>query len=130
MSIRYPPSRAAARLGFGLLDVLLALVVVLVGSVAMARLGLATADAVALGRRWTAMAAAAESELVRLEREFRIGRPGCAPPSSGSRVTADGVGLTWSVGGDSLTARVVLEVRAKTSRRSLFDSVATTLSCR
>lgn len=124
----FPPGRN--RLGFGLLDVLLALVVLLAGSLAMLRLGVTTTQAVALGRRWTAMAAAAENELVRLERDFRRTRPACVPPASGSRFTADGIALAWSVRGDSLVALVSLDVRAMTSRRILVDSVSTALSCR
>lgn len=118
------------RRGFSLLEVMIALSVLALGTVVMLQLALGTTRSVSIGRRWTAMAWAADNELVRLERDFRAARPGCLPPPGGSRYTADGVGLDWSVAGDSVRIRVVVAARAVSRGRVLADSVATTLSCR
>ena len=113
-----------------LFDVMLALAMLSTGALALAGVTTGLTRAVALGHRWAVMAEAAEAELVRLEREYRTARPLCVLPAPGSRFTPDGVSLGWRVSGDSVTARVGLEVRAMASRRIVADSITTTLSCR
>jgi prepilin-type N-terminal cleavage/methylation domain-containing protein len=116
--------------GFSLVEVMIAVVLLgLVTAVAVRAIAGAT-EGVAIGRRLTAMAWAAESEMVRLEREYRRGSPACGVPVSGSRVTPDGIGLDWTVTGDSVRVRIAIEVRAAAARRSLRDSLTTTIRCR
>jgi prepilin-type N-terminal cleavage/methylation domain-containing protein len=118
------------RSGFTLYEVMVAVVVLAIGSVVLWRLAVATSSAVALGRRWTAMAWAADTEVARLERIYRVARPACVPPPSGTRLTPDGIGLDWRVAGDSGQIRIVVSARARSSGRSLEDSVVTAVSCR
>jgi prepilin-type N-terminal cleavage/methylation domain-containing protein len=118
------------RRGFTLLEVMIALVVLLLATEIVVKAALETSRAVSLGRRWQAMASAAQSELVRLEQDYRRGRPGCVPPPSGARYTPAGVGLDWAISGDSTTVAVTLEARAAAAGRPLIDTISTTLSCR
>ncbi|MDX2061404.1 MAG: prepilin-type N-terminal cleavage/methylation domain-containing protein [Gemmatimonadales bacterium] len=116
--------------GFSLLEALVAVSLLALSVVVALRFTVATTHGVAVGRRWTAMAEAVESEVVRLERDFRAGRPGCVPPAPGSRLTADAVALDWAVAGDSVLIQLVVTARAAAAGRTLADSVATSVSCR
>ena len=118
------------RRGFTLVEVMAGVALLALGTILVLEFALSTSRGVALGRRWSAMAWAADDELVRLERDYRAGRPGCRPPPGGSRVTPDGVALDWTVAGDSIRIRVTMTTRAAAARRPLADSVLTTLSCR
>lgn len=115
--------------GFTLLNVMIALVVFALGASAAIHLFATSTEAVSLGRRWTSMAAAASRELVRLERTYRALAPGCLPPPSGTALSADGVGLTWTASGDSTGVTVAMEVRAASSRRALVDTVVAGFLC-
>lgn len=116
--------------GFALLDVMIAVVVFVIGATAVIRLFLGATEAVGQGRRWTAMAVAASREIVRLERVYRSPAPGCLVPPPGSALTVDGVGLTWTTTGDSISANVTLEVRAASARQVLVDTIVAGLLCR
>ena len=116
--------------GFTLLEVMFALIVLTVGLSLLARVTMTTTHATALGRRWTAMAAAAERELVRLEREYRGLAPNCVAPLAASRTTPDGVGLDWRVRLDSAAVAITLEVRARAAGRVLIDTIVTGFPCR
>ena len=89
-----------------------------------------TSQAAALGHRWTVMAIAAERELIRLERDYRLAAPNCVPPPSASRTTPDGVGLDWTVRRDSAHIDVTLEVRGLAAHRLLADTIETGFPCR
>jgi Tfp pilus assembly protein PilV len=116
--------------GITLLEVTIALVTLTLGFTALLRIWIAFADQVGAGRRWTLMAAAASSEMERLERSYRAAAPACVVPASGSGYTPDGVGLDWRTA-DSLGQLVVrLEVRAAAGRRTLLDSLTGVVSCR
>lgn len=121
---------ATNRSGFTLLEVMFALVVLTLGLSLLARVTLVTSQATARGRRWTVMAAAAERELIRLERDYRLAAPNCVPPPSASRTTPEGVGLDWSVRPDSVHIEVVLEVRGLAAGRALMDTIVTGFPCR
>jgi len=121
---------AAHRSGFTLLEVLFALVVLTLGLALLARVTIATSEAAALGHRWTVMATAAERELIRLEREYRLAAPSCVPPLSASRTTPDGVGLDWLIQPDSAHVEVILEVRGLAAGRVLMDTIMTGFPCR
>ncbi len=118
------------RSGFSLLEVLVAVSMLALSAVVIFRFAIATTTAVAVGRRWSAMAWAIDGEVARLAREYRAGRPGCVPPPGGTRYTADAVGLDWRVRGDAILIRLVVSARAGAAGRSLVDSVVTAVSCR
>lgn len=120
---------ATTKRGFTLFEVLIALVVLSLGAGAVFRVILASTAAVDTGRRWTAMAIAAASELARLERVYRNGAPRCAPPPAGSLLGPDGVGLSWTVAGDSVVATITMEARATSARRPLADTIVTGVVC-
>jgi Tfp pilus assembly protein PilV len=120
---------AVRRRGFVLLDIMIAIIVFAIGVSAVVRLFLGATEAVSQGRRWTAMAAAASREIVRLERAYRSLAPGCQVPAPGTAFTIDGVGLTWTAAGDSVGATLSLEVRAASARRILVDTVVSGLVC-
>ena len=121
---------ATNRSGFTLLEVLMALVVLTLGLSLLARVTIATSRAAALGRRWTVMAAAADQELIRLEREYRLGAPICVPPPSASRTTPEGVGLDWVVRPTGSHLEVILEVRGLAAGRALIDTIVAGFPCR
>jgi len=121
-----PKSRA----GFSLLEVMTAVVMLAIASIVALKASVETGHAVAIGRRWTAMARAVDTELARLERGYRMARPNCLVPGSGSGYTPEGVGLVWSVRGDSTLIELSIEARARAAGRVLVDSVRTRVSCR
>ncbi len=121
---------AINRSGFTLLEVMFSLVVLTLGLSLLARVTIVTSRAAALGRRWTVMATAAERELIRLERDYRLAAPNCLPPPSASRTTPEGVGLDWLVRPDSAHVEVVLEVRGMAAGRALLDTIVTGFPCR
>ncbi len=116
--------------GFTLLEVLFALVVLTVGLCLLARVTMITTQAAALGRRWTLMATAAERELIRLERDYRLLAPNCVAPMAGGRTTPEGVGLDWLIRADSVALKVTLEVRGLAAGRVLVDTIVTGFPCR
>jgi prepilin-type N-terminal cleavage/methylation domain-containing protein len=116
--------------GFSLVEVMVAIVTLSIALMALLKLWLFVAQSVGTGRRWTAMAAAAATEIARLEASYRALAPSCAVPPSGSRYTPDGVGLTWVTSNAAGQLAVVLEVRAAVSRRVLLDSIRTRAPCR
>lgn len=118
------------RAGFSLLEVMTAVAMLAIASIVALKASVQTGHAVAIGRRWTAMARAVDAEVVRLERAYRMARPNCVTPPSGSDYTPDGVGLAWSVRGDSTLIELTIEARARAAGRVLIDTARTTLSCR
>jgi len=116
--------------GFTLPEVMLALVVLTIGFAAALRVWLGLTDAVATGRRWSAMSAAAGAEVARLERDYLAAAPACVPPAAGSRFAPGGIGLSWTVAPDSASVGITLEVRAALARRALVDTVVTAVACR
>lgn len=116
--------------GFSLFDVMVALVLLSLGISAVVQVFLASTTAVGVGRRWTAMAVAANRELGRLERNYRASAPGCLVPAPGTTLGLDGVTVSWTAVGDSVGATVTLEARAASARRSLVDTVVAGLLCR
>ncbi|MGE0442168.1 MAG: prepilin-type N-terminal cleavage/methylation domain-containing protein [Gemmatimonadales bacterium] len=129
-STRREVHRAPSLRGFTLLEVLAALVMLaLLGSLVV-RLTMANSRAVAAGRRWTAMATAADREAAALALRYRSTAPACLPPPAGSAYTAEGVGLAWRVAGDSARIELTVEARALSAGRPLVDSVRTAVTCR
>jgi Tfp pilus assembly protein PilV len=118
------------RSGQSVLEVLLAVVTLTIGFTALLRVWVAETDAVGVGHRWTAMTAAAASELAELEAAYRAAAPACALPASGSNYTPDGVGLTWSTVDSAGQLAIVLEVRGAGARKILIDTVTTLVPCR
>jgi len=118
------------RTGFTLSEVMIGVVVLTVGLAAAARVWHGLIHNVAMGRRWTAMTAAAAAELARLEREYLAAAPACVPPAAGSRFLPGGIGLTWTVAPGAASLGITLEVRAALARRALVDTVATAVACR
>jgi Tfp pilus assembly protein PilE len=116
--------------GFALLDLLIAVVLLLIGTTAVTQLFLGATEAVSQGRRWTAMAVATSREVARLERGYRTLAPGCLVPPAGTSLSTDGVGLRWTAAGDSIAAIVTIEVRAASARRVLVDTVVAGFFCR
>ncbi|MHB1329941.1 MAG: prepilin-type N-terminal cleavage/methylation domain-containing protein [Gemmatimonadales bacterium] len=119
-----------ARAGFTLLEVITAVAMLAIASIVALKASVQTSHAVAVGRRWTAMAHAVDAELGRIERAYRIGRPNCLVPAPGSDYTPDGVGLAWSVRGDSVLVELIIEARARAGGRVLIDTARASLSCR
>ena len=115
--------------GFSLIEVMIAVLLLAMAVTGFVRAALVGTGAVAAGRRWTAMAAAADSEVGRLARDYRAASPACVVPPPGSRVTADGVGVDWTISGDSIRAAVLVEARALTARRALIDTITTVVRC-
>lgn len=121
----HTPSR-----GFSLIEVLVATVLLAMAVAGFARAVVVGTGAVSIGRRWTAMAVAADSEVGRLARDYRAGTPLCAVPPPGSRVTPDGVGIDWAAIGDSVRMLIAVEARARAAGRVLLDSIETVIRCR
>jgi len=120
----------AKRDGFTLPEVMIALVVLAIGLAAALRVWLGLTHNVAIGRRWTAMSAAAAAELARLERDYLAAAPACVPPAAGSRFLPGGIGLNWTVAPAAASLGITLEVRAALARRALVDTVVTAVACR
>jgi Tfp pilus assembly protein PilV len=118
------------RSGQSVLEVLLAVVTLTIGFTALLRFWIAEANAVGIGRRWTAMTAAAATELAELETSYRAAAPSCALPAPGTRYTPDGIGLTWTTADSAGQLVVRLEVRAILARRTLADTVESLIPCR
>src|SRR4051812_35366788 len=118
------------RSGQSVLEVLLAVVTLTIGFTSLLRIWTAETDAVGVGRRWTAMTAAAATELALLETAYRAAAPACVRPASGSNYTPDGVGLTWATIDSAGQLAIVLEVRGAGARRTLIDTVTTLVPCR
>ncbi len=118
------------RAGFSLLEVITAVAMLAIASIVALKASVQTAHAVTVGRRWTAMAQAVDAEVVRIERAYRSTRPNCLVPASGSDYTPDGVGLAWSVRGDSVLIELTIEARARAAGRVLVDTARANLSCR
>ena len=118
------------RTGQSVLEVLFAVVTLTIGFTALLRIWIAETNAVGVGRRWTAMTAAAATELALLETSYRSAAPSCALPAPGTRYTPDGIGLTWTTADSSGQMVVQLEVRAAQARRTLVDTVASLVPCR
>lgn len=115
--------------GFSLIEVLVATVLLAMAVAGFSRAVVTGTGAVAAGRRWTSMAAAADSEVGRLSRDYRAAAPLCLVPPPGSRVTPDGVGVDWTAVGDSARLAVTVETRALAAGRSLIDSVEAVIRC-
>ena len=75
------------------------------------------------------MAAAADSEVGRISRDYRAASPDCRVPPPGTRVSPDGIGVDWTVTGDSIRLAVLVEVRALATRRPLIDTLTTVVRC-
>ena len=118
------------RSGQSILEVLLAVVTLTIGFTALLRIWTAETSAVGIGRRWTAMTAAAATELAVLETSYRSAAPSCTLPPPGTRYTPDGIGLTWSTADSAGQMAVQLEVRAAQARRPLIDTISTLIPCR
>ncbi len=115
--------------GFSLIEVVVAVVLLAMAVSGFIRAVVEGTGAVATGRRWSAMAIAADSEVGRLARDYRATSPICLVPPPGSRVTPDGVGVDWAVAGDSVHLAVTVEARALVSRRALIDTISTVIRC-
>ncbi len=115
--------------GFSLIEVMIAVLLLAMAVTGFVRATLAGTGAIAAGRRWTAMAAAADSEVGRISRDYRAASPDCRVPPPGTRVSPDGIGVDWTVTGDSIRLAVLVEVRALATRRPLIDTLTTVVRC-
>ena len=115
--------------GFSLIEVVVSVVLLAMAVSGFIRAVIAGTGAVATGRRWSAMAIAADSEVGRLARDYRATSPICLVPPPGSRVTPDGVGVDWAVVGDSVRLAVTVEARALASGHALIDTLTSVVRC-
>lgn len=117
------------REGFAVYEVVLGLVLLGLLSSAVVRTALAIGAAVDEGRGWTRMAAAATTELARLELAFRAGAPACIAPASGTGARL-GIRLDWRVVDSLPMVRITVVARARAARRFLVDSLTSSFVCR
>lgn len=115
--------------GFSLFELMVAIVMIGISLTALIRAVGHSAEVSGRARRWVQMTAAVTSQLARLERGYRLAAPSCVLPAAGASTTFDGIGLTWALGGDSVSATITIEARAAVARRTLVDTVITAVGC-
>ena len=117
----------ARAVGATLIEVLIALVVLVIGGLALLRGVAGAARAVGAGRGSSHAASVAQLRFETLREQLRAGAPACLTPASGSLAHPDGVSERWSVTAAGSAFRVVVEVRRPGSTTA--DSIEGRLAC-